>query len=109
MFYKIHLTKKHELRTTRGETAPLVFLLKHGPKFCTFSGREAGDQAEVSFLSAVSESGVVDVLHKLRQRLREEGQVHAISDVILSPLEQVQQALQEGAQLWVTESERGRK
>lgn len=81
-----------------GERAS-VSLLKHGTTLCTFNLREAWNHAEVSLLSAGSESCVVDVLHKLRQSLCEESQVHAISDVILSPLEQVQQALQEGAQL----------
>lgn len=44
------------------------------------------------------EGRAVDVLHQLRQRLGEEGQVHLVPDVVLSPLEQVQQRLQERAQ-----------
>lgn len=35
------------------------------------------------------------MLHQLRQSLCEEGQVDFVPDVVLSPLEQVQQGLQE--------------
>lgn len=54
-------------------------------------------QAHIPPLSGVSQSCAVDVLHQLRQSLGEEGQVHFVPDVVLGPLEQVQQGLQEGA------------
>lgn len=57
-------------------------------------------QAQVPPLSGVGESRAVDVLHQLRQSLGEEGQVDLVPDVVLGPLEQVQQGLQERAQLW---------
>lgn len=60
-------------------------------------------QAQISLLSGVSERYAVDMLHQLRQRLGEECQVHFVSDVVLSPLEQVQQGLQERTQLWTAE------
>lgn len=47
------------------------------------------------------EGGAVDVLHQLRQRLGEEGQIHLIPDVVLRPLQQVQQRLQKGLELCV--------
>lgn len=56
-------------------------------------------QAQVPPLSGVSESRAVDILHELRQSLSEESQVHFVPDVVLGPLEQVQQGLQEWAQL----------
>lgn len=52
-------------------------------------------QAQVPPLSGVNESCAVDVLHQLRQSLGEECQVDFVSDVVLCPLEQVQQGLQE--------------
>lgn len=55
----------------------------------------------------MDEGRAVDVLHQLRQSLGEEGQVHLVPDVVLGPLEQVQQRLQERAQL-CTERERVR-
>lgn len=60
-------------------------------------------QAHIPPLSGVSQSCAVDMLHQLRQSLGEEGQVDFVPDVVLGPLEQVQQGLQEGAQLWVVE------
>lgn len=60
-------------------------------------------QAQVPPLSGVGESRAVDVLHQLRQSLGEEGQVHFVPDVVLGPLEQVQQGLQERSQLWAAE------
>lgn len=48
----------------------------------------------------VGERAAVDVLHQLRQSLGEEGEVHLVPDVVLGPLEEIQQSLQEGAQLW---------
>lgn len=77
----------------------MLALLRIGP--LTLGLREA--QARLPPLSGVSESGAVDVLHQLRQRLGEEGQVGPVSDVVLGPLEQVQQGLQEGAELWRAE------
>lgn len=47
----------------------------------------------------MDEGRTVDVLHQLRQSLGEEGQVHLVPDVVFGPLQQVQQRLQEGAQL----------
>lgn len=60
-------------------------------------------QAQVPPLSGVGESRAVDVLHQLRQSLGEEGQVDFVPDVVLGPLEQVQQGLQERSQLWAAE------
>lgn len=60
-------------------------------------------QAQIPLLSGVSERHAVDMLHQLRQRLSEEGQVNLVPDVVLSPLEQVQQGLKEGAQFWTAE------
>lgn len=51
----------------------------------------------------MSERHAVDMLHQLRQSLSEEGQVNLVPDVVLSPLEQVQQSLQEGTQFWTAE------
>ena len=48
----------------------------------------------------VGERAAVDVLHQLGQSLGEEGEVHLVPDVVLSPLEEIQQSLQEGAELW---------
>lgn len=56
-------------------------------------------QAQVPPLSGVGESCAVYVLHQLRQSLSEERQVDFVPDVILGPLEQVQQGLQERTQL----------
>lgn len=61
-------------------------------------------QAQIPPLSGVCESCAVDMLHQLRQSLGEEGQVNFVPDVVLSPLEQVQQGLQERMQLWMAES-----
>lgn len=56
-------------------------------------------QAEVPPLSGVNEGRAVNMLHKLRQSLGEKSQVHFVPDVVLGSLEQVQQGLQEWAQL----------
>lgn len=66
---------------------------------CTFNLCETTAQAQVPPLSGVGESCAVDVLHQLRQSLGEEGQVDFVPDVVLGPLEQVQQGLQERTQL----------
>lgn len=66
---------------------------------CTFNLCETVAQAQVPPLSGVSESRAVNVLHQLRQSLGEEGQVHFVPDVVLGPLEQVQQGLEERTQL----------
>lgn len=44
-------------------------------------------QACIPPLSGVSESCAVDMLHQLRQSMREEGQVHFVPDVVFGPLE----------------------
>ncbi len=44
-------------------------------------------------------SRAVHILHQLRKSLSEEGQIDSISDVVIGPLKQVQQSLQEGIQL----------
>lgn len=65
--------------------------------FCTFKLWD--HKVHIPPLSGVSNSGAVDVLHQLRQSLREERQVDFVPDVVLSSLEQIQQGLQERTQL----------
>lgn len=74
---------------------------------CTFDRHEAGIPAHVPFVSAVRESGAVDVFHQLRKRLREEGEVDFVPDVVFSALQQVQKSLQEGTQLYMQNDEGG--
>lgn len=69
----------------------------------TFNLCETIVQAQIPPLSGVSERCAVDMLHQLRQRLGEEGQVDFVPDVVFGPLEQVQQGLQEGTQLWMAD------
>lgn len=60
-------------------------------------------QAQIPPLSGVSERCAIDMLHQLRQSLGEKSQVDFVPDVVFGPLEQVQQGLQEGTQLWMAE------
>lgn len=84
-----HMGKIHDV-TDDGRT---VFQLR------TFNLRETPAQAHVPLVSGMSQSCAVDVLNQLRESLGKEGQVHFVPDVVLRPLEQVQQGLQERPQL----------
>lgn len=80
-----------------------VFLNRIICQSFTFNLCETIVQAQIPPLSGVSERCAVNMLHQLRQCLGEEGQVDFVPDVVLGPLEQVQQGLQEGTQLWMAE------